>query len=369
MDAYRFDAFTKAVGGAGLRQSLAGRFVEDRLSSPVALPLNGLGTGVSELKECQAACREQCKISLGPISIMNISCMKTCMQVCRSCPGMTVCQKDRLLPHVSGFVCADLQSDPKHCGDCSVECGSGERCMDAVCTSICQPWESECRGLWGPTQCCQPDEFCMPNPLTLTARCDKICGDCERYDGVKCVSACGSPCLKCKDSQCVPVSGVECGQECCEPPSVCVGGRWCMCPFSCEPGRVPNEECTSCVCDLTLCRPDQVYNPVTCQCECAPGHSDCNGSCADLSNDPAYCGQCGEWCGANNLCVEGVCSQCPPWTKACPGANNSVGCCSDANGICTTTASGSPACCSPGKHTCVCGSTLPRACCANDPPC
>lgn len=36
-----------------------------------------------------------------------------------------------------GSVCADLQTNPAHCGGCNQPCGASERCMQAECTEFC----------------------------------------------------------------------------------------------------------------------------------------------------------------------------------------------------------------------------------------
>jgi hypothetical protein len=84
-----------------------------------------------------------------------------------SCPsGLTVCSDD---------ICADLQSDPKHCGQCNKDCGRGYSCKPTGCA-------------------CDLDFY-------------KVCPDPSQPQGSVCtdtnsdVNNCGGCGIKCKEGQ------------------------------------------------------------------------------------------------------------------------------------------------------------------------
>ncbi len=100
----------------------------------------------------------------------------------------------------------------------------------------------------------------------------------------------------------------ECCSEVCDPTT----GQ-CVCPA----GSVECPSTGACI----SCSADQIFNPETCQCECANGTSLCgsvccpfplaccsgNGMCTDTSSDPTNCGRCGRVCSMGEVCSMGLC--------------------------------------------------------------
>ena len=107
--------------------------------------------------------------------------------------------------------------------------------------------------------------------------------------------------------ECVDLGGnrLHCG-ECFD---ACLEGSECdegFCQRFCEVG------CEELVeeCDLD----DEV-------CKCRPGLTRCFGVCVDPRNDPDHCGECGDTCNPNELCIDGVCvaEDCPEFWDECDG--------------------------------------------------
>jgi hypothetical protein len=70
-------------------------------------------------------------------------------------------------------------------------------------------------------------------------------------------------------------------------------------------------------CDAA-CDPGQVCASGGCVLSCQSGLDDCGGSCRDLQTDPAHCGDCATQCAAGTSCVAGSCSPtCQPGLTAC----------------------------------------------------
>ena len=54
---------------------------------------------------------------------------------------------------------------------------------------------------------------------------------------------------------------------------------------------------------------------------CRPGQYDCDGTCVDLTSDPAHCGRCDRACAPGEVCNEGACaSTCTDGLTNCDGA-------------------------------------------------
>ncbi len=54
---------------------------------------------------------------------------------------------------------------------------------------------------------------------------------------------------------------------------------------------------------------------------CGLGFTDCGGACVDLQSDHANCGECGQACGAEQFCAEGMCVDiCEDPLRPCRGA-------------------------------------------------
>ena len=170
---------------------------------------------------------------------------------CACLPGQTLCDQG---------TCVDLQSDPDNCGSCGTGCPSGKSCQSGQCLcthTTCPPGTSQ-----DPATCqclCPPGQTSCPTGCVDLQSDDANCG------------ACGT---------------------------VCPSGQ------SCQSGQ--------CLCTPVTCPSGATQDPITCQCPCPNGQSDCNGACVDLQNDANNCGSCGHQC---QTCKAGQCF-CPPMT--CP---------------------------------------------------
>ncbi|MBI5500800.1 MAG: hypothetical protein HY907_11200 [Deltaproteobacteria bacterium] len=167
-------------------------------------------------------------------------------------------------------VCADLTTDPAHCGTCSTTCAPGEVCNEAHCASSCTGGLENCSGACVDLQtdeahcgsCADPcalHEECRSGHCTCvpdcTGRecgsdgCTATCGDCpagrECGDDGRCFCAencvgrtcgddgCGGSCGGCDPGfACTPAGtcscgGTLCGALCCTGAQVCLDGACC----------------------------------------------------------------------------------------------------------------------------------------------
>jgi hypothetical protein len=93
--------------------------------------------------------------------------------------------------------CVDVQSDPRHCGDCSQAAGGqGQECDGECCHREC------CFSSSGEGQVCLPHGCgCADHPLSI---CGAGCVDVQT-DPFNC-GACGTPCpagVACEDGRCL----------------------------------------------------------------------------------------------------------------------------------------------------------------------
>ncbi len=239
-----------------------------------------------------------------------------------------------------GAECIDPASDENNCGGC-VSAGNGEQCVIGVeCISgLCEPCNppnvlctngpDECADLnTNPRHCgacdnaCVPGATCAPDPVTGIPTCT-----CPAAQPIACPSGCSdlADTLNCG----------ACGNEC-VPGAVCgpipTGGIGCSCPdpgdVACPSGCVdlatdPNNcggcgnNCTdgaSCVSGACVC-------PVAGEVFCGPG-----AGCVDLATDMDHCGSCGNDCvGGLETCTSGLCG-CAPTVDFCPGIGGASDC-------------------------------------------
>ncbi len=158
-------------------------------------------------------------------------------------------------------VCADLDSDDDHCGDCGEACPSDEACIGGSCECVpdCEDKECGSDGCGGDCGECGPNEFCGGGTCDcLTACAINGCGP----DG------CGGSCGSCPEGEWVDVGN---------PYSCCDGGmvRCTECQdqeyieYSCESG-VCESEPTDFRTEKSNCDP--------CPDDCACEFGDCPGN-------------------------------------------------------------------------------------------
>jgi hypothetical protein len=358
------------------------------------------GTGPGNKPPCHIDCHGPC----------NTECMQPCYQ---ECFGVTPPQHN--LPvgqkpcctnteHCCSGTCADLLTDPKHCGHCDTVCSGTQGCCAGRCTDL----SSNSANCGGCGKVCPPTAKCVNglcacpqyNEDAAPAICGGACVDLNR-DPQNC-GGCGLACPTgssgCRDGWCQECLGglTACGQtgpdgsfapgsavcaditsdsnncgscgNACPKTTACIGGT-CRCPPNvpdvCN-GRCVNTNFDSFNCGFCglVCQPegsgcfngvcaDQGPPPPT----CSGGQIECNGTCVDAQTDTSNCGSCGHTCAAGQSCSRGGCSGSPPCTSgqiSCHGQCVNVG---DANcGTCGLTCKGAASCQkgSNGQYQCQC---------------
>ncbi|MGI5830030.1 MAG: hypothetical protein ACOX8U_07700 [Bradymonadia bacterium] len=178
-----------------------------------------------------------------------------------------------------GSVCANTQTDPKHCGDCNKSCNDGEPCDGGKCG--CSKAKAFCNNA-----CIDPKN--SNKHCGAKGNCEGNDPDVDNYEGVECGQEryCDKGACKCRgnlvwcDEKCIDpnTNQTYCGAKglctadegedfrgvSCDSNSHCRGGE-CI-PFACDDGEV-------------LCR-----------------NTDGKLACVDVKNDPENCGQCGWSC-------------------------------------------------------------------------
>lgn len=204
----------------------------------------------------------------------NERCMAT-----RDCAkGLTCC----------GGACIDVLKDTRHCGACSVACGTQNgvaACQAGACRLSCDDGFADCNG--------QPVDGCEVNTRGDVAHC----GGC----GQACVTP--NATAACTNGQCAVGSCQGGSANCdgraangCEVSTASdvmnCGGCGVICAL---PGAVPR--CTSAVCTVGAC---------------AQGRGDCDGLTAtgcetDTQTSGPHCGACNSPCEIDSLCLSGQC--------------------------------------------------------------
>jgi len=95
-----------------------------------------------------------------------------------------------------------------------------------------------------------------------------------------------------------------------------------LCQYDCGAyGTGAVVSCGSCVNNVqtcTLCGGDTVTRSCGTSVVCAPGLTNCGGTCKNLSLDSFNCGACGQTCSGGMICTGGGCA-CPPGLTNCGG--------------------------------------------------
>ncbi len=207
------------------------------------------------------------------------------------------------LPNIMcGRSCVSPADDPRNCGGCGINCGSGRVCINGRC-----------------------DNECPTSPARQT-RCDERCTD-TNVDRANC-GACG---LACPEGQ--VCSAGSCQIEC--------GPRYTSCRASepdggvrdgglrdgsssgpavrCADLRTDDQHCGACG---NACPLGHTCVSGTCELRCPSGQTECSGRCVDLTSSQTDCGACGTRCTGLQRCVMGACTgmACPSGTTECSGA-------------------------------------------------
>jgi hypothetical protein len=225
-----------------------------------------------------SACKDrQCSCKDGYVASLDGTChpvQTTAVPGCENQPGTKLC----------GSQCVDTDKDPGHCGSCSIQCASGQNCVNGQCISpggtACNTGETLCNG-----QC--------SSLLTNPANC----------------GACGHSCL----------SGQNCvNGQCTGTVQPCDNGLT-NCNGQCVNIQTDLKNCGKCgsECLTSIQGYDTGYICQSGQCGCSQGEIDCGqdsntqlgrlNKCTDVRTDVLNCGQCGIHCTSAQTCSNGQC--------------------------------------------------------------
>jgi hypothetical protein len=268
-------ADTPLTGGSTCRQGLSdcGGFCRD-LTSDVGncgacgktCPSN------SACKDSQCSCKDGYSASLdGTCHAVPI----TAVPGCDDHPGTKLCDNQCVYP----------DTDPGHCGSCSIQCASGQNCVSGQCISpggtTCNAGETPCNG-----QC--------SDILTNPANC----------------GACGHSCL----------SGQNCINGQCTATAQPCGNGLTNCNGQCVNTQTDIRNCGNCnsVCMTNIAGYDTGMVCLSGQCTCPQGEINCGvnsgtqlgkiNKCANVKTDVFNCGQCGNSCTSAQTCSNGQCT-------------------------------------------------------------
>lgn len=213
--------------------------------------------------------------------------------------------------------CNDLAAKCSACGDADYQKSCREivaRGNDSVCagelstfTTFCTDDGSSDGGNGGGGVCSSTETQCLGECVNLLAN-QTFCGSCNTACAEAEFCAAGSCVTTCPDS--LPDSCTD------EPAgNICVNfdndvSNCGSCGNACATGQVCLEGACADSCD-----PDGSGGGSS-----SNGLTNCDGSCANLANDPLHCGTCANACAAGQLCSNGACaSSCGDGLTECCG--------------------------------------------------
>jgi hypothetical protein len=272
----------------------------------------------------------------------------------KSCGAGQACVSGQCICPVAGQVacgfagCVDLSASPDNCGQCGKSCAAGQACVSGQCQ--CPMGNQVCQGACVNT---------ATDPQACGS-CNKQCLDGDTCSGAQCACA-GATCNSnngqiCADTQHDPQACGQCGNFCnsrefcnagtcaCRPGFVLCNGQCTeiadsfnncgACGNNCGTKGFQNPKCVAGVCEDTTCQ-------AIGETPCGPQFAQVCLSATQLANDPRNCGQCGNTCGANEVCAQGSCQSyfTAPGCNACPCAA-----CGAADTCCTFPGGGFPVC-------------------------
>ena len=213
-----------------------------------------------------------------------------CRWSCPDCDDGNLCTDDSC---DSAVGCVN-ENNAAPCDDGDA-CTTGDTCSEGTCAGgaalVCDDRDA-CTD-----DSCDPAIGCVNNPI-----------DCD--DGNLCtVDTCKKG--KCEHKKQVCDDHEDCTADSCDPAIGCVYS-----PIDCDDGNL----CTVDTCKKGKCehkaevckdkKPCDKCDPATGECY-APGkdspHMMCGDACVNTDKDSQNCGECGNSCGAEEMCKKGVC--------------------------------------------------------------
>ena len=257
-------------------------------------------TGTCEADECVCGTGDACTNG----EVCNVDTCECNSVVCDSgevCDNGTQCECG-----ATGDTCpADLDCVDGDC-DCGVTgaaCNTNELCVTGAC-------------MCGTEAACTNDELCLDDAGTMRCHCNgDVCPEneaCVNDGGLSC--ECGATDATCPGLlTCTALGACECDGVVCDAGETCqdngAGGVQCECGLT-DATCPTNETCNSGVCECGAGQEICTSTGQTClpggadfQCECGvsdvaceSGETCCDQTCADLTDDPEYCGSCNTDC-------------------------------------------------------------------------
>lgn len=261
---------------------------------------------------------------------------KTCKPSIKACSGRTV----------------DIRNNVSNCGDCNVKCGDNQVCTDGVCVAVTptnQGVQVYCGGiltkLGDDKNCSKCGDTCssIQNCTDMVCVDDpdyKLCGNQKTYikeDPANCGDCsvkCNESTQSCEDKKCTDIPGIVlcnegttaasenvyrntnldslncggCGKKCGIEAPACVKGK-CV-----AMSQSPYEALT---CGYEKFTAHGYYVDAKCYNDCMKDYNDrwycsnevCLRKTGSYNSDPKNCGACGNDCGKDNDCNNGVCNQ------------------------------------------------------------
>jgi len=244
---------------------------------------------------------------------------------------------------VCGATCADLQTDPNHCGTCGTACARTEACVAGQCALQCPTGQTVCGGRCVDLQgdranCGTCGTACMAGQVCSAGQCAASCGGSTVACAGDCVNTMIDPrhCGMCGNACMLPgVATAACFGGACGV-GLCTAG-FADCDASPTNGCEVNTRgtdvanCGACGRGCTFANAAATCEAGTCRMgACMMGFADCDGNAANgcevnLATDNAHCGACStpsqsRACTAGQVCSAGACgTTCGGSTTNCGG--------------------------------------------------
>lgn len=255
---------------------------------------------------------------------------RACGETCYSCPSVTTCMAGRCIcndPALTlcggvSLLCVDLRTDMRHCGRCGNACPmDATGCVNGVCQ--CPAGRPLCTSR-GANECFDPAAH--QNDNDRCGACDNTCPPNARCSGGRCV--CNNPGWVVCNGICTSLdvdtgNCGRCGTMCPDTTSCVMGTCRCrdeetMCSDGCRDLDNDFMNCGRCgrVCQRVISSgsPYAFCDEGECLCRPSTGSTrqlwcmtDLGEECVSVDSNNAHCGRCGRACSAGQRCVEGAC--------------------------------------------------------------